>query len=256
MSDLLTDIVGTFGIVDHPCLADLLYYQFPVDNRYLLMAREYFPVGSLKAVFERTQSHEMVEFWTPENQVRVLCGIASALAKLHSENLFHGNLTPENILLDDSYRPRIAGFMDFSLEQKRLIVAHEVQSPRYAAPEVYEFDKQGFDLHNQGCVAEIQRMDAYAFGMIAYEILTGKSVFASELSPVEVRCNAGSRDRPSIPHHINRQFAAIIERCWDSQKPKRPTLSQIWNVLDSLDFAPIAGLDPKAMRTRVIAMCQ
>jgi serine/threonine protein kinase len=254
--DKFNDTIAAFGAIDHPCLVDLIYYQLPGVNESLQLANEYFPGGSLQAVLDRVRAQEVLEFWTPATQVLAVCGIASALNYLHAQNLFHGNLKLESIFLDSACRPRITGTLGFALERGWVIVAHEVQSPSCVAPELYEFDDESFDLHDPGCVTRVQTADVYAFGLVAFELLTGRSVFARDMSAAELRRRTASRDRPSIPSSINRDFARIIERCWDADGSRRPAMAEIWNVLSALDFAVLAGIDPVTMKERVMALCQ
>jgi serine/threonine protein kinase len=255
-TDLLRDTIAAFGPIDHACVADLLYYQLPRPSEFLMMANEYFPGGSVKAILDRVRAQEIVEFWTPEIQVLAVCGIASALNDMHGHNLCHGNLKLESIFLDAAYCPRITGHLGFALERRWVIVSHEVQAPACVAPELYEFDDEAFDLHDLGCVGRVQNADVYAFGLVAYEILTGKPVFSTELSAADLRRQTASRDRPPIPANINRDFARIIERSWDADRTKRPSIGDIWNSLNTVDFALLAGIDPVAVKERVLALCQ
>jgi hypothetical protein len=143
--------------------------------------------------------------------------------------------------------------MEFALEQTRLISASEPPTPWYATPEIHEFEGVD-DIHDPGFALRVQQGDSYTFGVIAYEILTGRPVFATGFSATEVKRRSATRERPGIPPNINKRFAGIIERCWDCDRTKRPTLPEIWNVLDTLDFALVVGIDPVVMRNRVLAL--
>jgi serine/threonine protein kinase len=101
-----------------------------------------------------------------ERACAILRDLASALVHVHTTGLVHRDLRPANVVVSDR-DSRLVGF-DFALTQQQL--ESMSQAPfgdlAYLAPEVLR------DPTHHGAKA-----DVYAFGCVAFELLTGKPAF-------------------------------------------------------------------------------
>lgn len=93
-------------------------------------------------------------------------GTACGLSHLHNNlNMVHGNLTSNNILLDENLNPKIADIGLFRLmtpaANSNAIAAAAALG--YRAPELHNMKKAS------------TKTDVYSFGVIMLELLTGKS---------------------------------------------------------------------------------
>ncbi|KAM3336163.1 hypothetical protein ACQJBY_030251 [Aegilops geniculata] len=75
------------------------------DVREQLLCFEYLPKGSLDKYITDT-SHKLQ--WT--DCFQIITGIFQGLNYLHQKRIVHLDLKPRNILLDDNFVPKIAGF--------------------------------------------------------------------------------------------------------------------------------------------------
>ena len=93
-----------------------------------------------------------------------------ALHYIHAEGIVHQDLKPDNLLIqqsENSWRPRLK-MIDFGLAQNLDLVFKPKDfsgTPPYAAPEIILGKKPDF------------RSDLYSFGVLSYQILTGKIPF-------------------------------------------------------------------------------
>ena len=113
--------------------------------------------------------------FTPRAAYTVLSVLCDALDAAHREGIVHRDLKPENIVLPTGGVPACK-ILDFGLarvtqlDAERLTRAGTILgTPRYMAPELIESLKDT-DL----------RADVFAVGVIAYEMLTGKSIYEAE----------------------------------------------------------------------------
>lgn len=93
-------------------------------------------------------------------------GVSRGLSYLHGNmNMIHGNLTSNDVLLDDNLNPKIADFSLFRLmtpaANSNAIAAAAALG--YRAPELHNMKKAS------------TKTDMYSFGVIMLELLTGKS---------------------------------------------------------------------------------
>lgn len=100
--------------------------------------------------------------------------------------------------------------------------------------------------------------DIYAFGLILYQLLTGKAPFEGELSSLDAVKDAVRQGRrPSWeeldkrlqqqPHQLQVKdvaavaevmgdLRAVVEECWQGAPEKRPTASMVLSLLEGLQL--------------------
>jgi serine/threonine protein kinase len=90
-------------VIDHPCLAKVLYYQAPMLDVGPIIATDDFRNASLYSLLQDVRSEKPIAFWTVTNRAVVIRGIVCRLKSLHSRHLFHGGLKPSDIPFDSKY---------------------------------------------------------------------------------------------------------------------------------------------------------
>ncbi|HEY2944988.1 MAG TPA: protein kinase, partial [Vicinamibacteria bacterium] len=126
---------------------------------------------------------------THERIITILRGVADALDYAHGKGVVHRDVKPQNILLDEAERVYLADFGiakmvegSGALTQTGMITG----TPQYMAPE--QATGQPVD----------QRVDIYALGVVAYEMLTGRVPFAAD-TPVAVLMKHVTEPMPIPP---------------------------------------------------------
>jgi eukaryotic-like serine/threonine-protein kinase len=104
-----------------------------------------------------------------ERAVKIVLGIADALAYIHSRGVVHRDLKPENIMVDPEDRVKLIDFGIAGQEGARRLtfakLSQVMGTPEYISPEQVK-GKRGDG-----------RSDIYALGVMLYEMLTGKPPF-------------------------------------------------------------------------------
>jgi serine/threonine-protein kinase len=173
--------------------------------------------------------------------IRVLRDVASAMSHAHEHGVAHRDLKPDNVLLSSGY----AVVTDFGVakavssargEDDPELTSHgmTVGTPAYMAPEQATADP-----------AADHRVDIYALGIMAYEMLAGRRPFvaksAQELLVAHItRAPAPITDhRPDLPAAL----ATLIMRCLSKSAADRPSAAEAVELLDAVASATggIAG---------------
>jgi len=157
-----------------------------------------------------------------EESLAILRDVASALAYAHRQGIVHRDIKPENILLSEG----TAVVTDFGIakavQAARKEAAHDVTqpgdnvgTPMYMAPEQAASDP-----------ATDQRADIYAWGVVAYELITGKHPFAEHLTSPQNLLAAQMSDTPrpvtDTRSKVPRPIADLIMRCLSKNAAMRP----------------------------------
>jgi eukaryotic-like serine/threonine-protein kinase len=165
--------------------------------------------------------------------VRILADVADALAYAHGRSIVHRDIKPDNVLLSGKHS-LVADFgVAKAVSQAKggsqtglTSVGVSLGTPAYMAPEQAAGDPN-ID----------HRADIYAFGAMAYEMLTGRPPFTS-LSPHQMLA-AHIADavepitdrRPSLPPAL----ADLVMRCLEKNPSDRPqTAAEVQQVLEAL----------------------
>lgn len=119
--------------------------------------------------------------------------LAEALDFVHKAGIIHGDLTVANVFLDGELHVKLADFAGSSIDSLPLLVAITLSS-----------EYRGNLLSPQG--------DLFAFGSLAYELLTGTRPYAT-LSEAQVRARYEQRDFPDVTSLGS--TGRVIRSCWE-----------------------------------------
>jgi serine/threonine-protein kinase len=185
----------------------------------------------------------------PVNEaMRILREVASALAFAHDAGVVHRDIKPDNVLISGG----AAMVTDFGVAKavSSSTTAATITSigvalgtPAYMAPEQATADP-----------LMDHRADIYAWGVLAYELLTGSTPFAGRLPQAMLAAHVQEE-----PEHIAKRRAnlpaplcALVMRCLSKRAADRP--QHALELVRSLDemVTPSAGLAPAEVRPRVM----
>jgi serine/threonine protein kinase len=108
----------------------------------------------------------------PGRAVEILEHVLKGLQTMHSNGIVHQDIKPSNILIDPNGQPKIAdlGLATSAGDEGPTLDWGSVQ---YLAPEVFG-----------GNAVQDARLDIYALGMVAYELLLGEARFRAQCAPI------------------------------------------------------------------------
>ena len=130
--------------------------------------------------------------------VKIIMGVVAALEYAHGQNVWHLDLTPNNILLKSDYTAKVSdwGLAKIKIEESPSLVGF---TPQYAAPEQLSSE-----------LGEISdRTDIYQLGLVIYELTEGRKPFKAE--NVHQLYQKILSEKPEISP--KNKYKHIIEKC-------------------------------------------
>ncbi|GMT15785.1 hypothetical protein PFISCL1PPCAC_7082, partial [Pristionchus fissidentatus] len=208
------EVLALFKLRHHPNVVGFIGRGTIGVDRYLIV--EYCPRSLFGEIEEARGSGTLLH---PTDFVRWATGICDGMRFVHENHGHHGDLKPQNILIDVRGRALIA---DFGLSTTTISSAAKMNSnrgtARYMAPEQH----RGAKLDGEA----MKSCDVWSFGIILWEMITCQMPFATiDDIAIPYMIGAISDDSPPLPlPHGNDCESVVntIEKCW-SANHRRPS---------------------------------
>lgn len=133
--------------------------------------------------------------------LQIMPAIADALTYAHRQGVLHRDIKPSNILLDEAGQPYLTDFglaRITQLGESTMSADMMLGTPHYISPE----QAQGLDGLDS-------RTDVYSFGVILYELVTGRVPFAGETTYAIVHKHIYAA--PPLPSQLNPEIPSEVE---------------------------------------------
>ncbi|WP_180357871.1 Stk1 family PASTA domain-containing Ser/Thr kinase [Streptomyces sp. NP160] len=215
--------------LSHPGVVSV--YDQGASDSTVYLAMEYIPGRTLRDLVAASAP------LTLGDALDLIEEVLDGLAAAHAAGLVHRDVKPENVLVGDDGRLRVA---DFGLARAATTATGGATSTLigtvgYLAPE----------LVLDG--ASDERADVYAAGVVLYELLTGRAPFAGG-APAQVAFRHVSQDvppvsevRPGLPPGVDELVASATDREPDRRPRDAGVMLDL--VRDLRDSLPDAVLD-------------
>lgn len=177
-----------------------------------------------------------------DEAIRLLAGLASALAAAHERGIIHRDVRPSNVFVENrSGRVVLCDFGIAAIAEsgsehitRLTAVGQRLGDLRYMSPE---------QIRGESATAQ---SDVYSFGILAYELLTGHGPYG-DVSPAEaIKAHLDRRPDPLQPQRpgLGLAIAALIEHCLAKQPNLRPSAQDLADALK----------DPRAFEAKSTAV--
>ena len=211
-------------------------YDQGADDGTLFLAMEYIPGRTLRDLL-RTDAP-----LPPTRALALVDPVLAALGAAHQNGLIHRDVKPENVLLADDGRVKVA---DFGLARA---VSAETQHTATGGVLIGTVSYLSPELVVDGTADA--RSDVYAVGVVLYELLTGRKPHEGD-SPIQIAYKhvhedvpPPSRLVPGIPPYVD----ALVARATARDRDHRPAdarvlLHQVRRVRAALDHGVVDDPD-------------
>ncbi len=193
---------------------------------------------SMFIMFEYIQNKDLWEYFFKDRQRRLsprqiakyIWQLCDALRLLHHNDIIHADVKLENILVDDDDDIRLCDFGLAQIDNNKYKSDYRrgvCGTVGYIAPEVYEDE----------IVGVTPAIDAWAVGIVLYELLYRKSPFIDPNKLSDYKTSTGSLDKdslkavmckfPSLPRNIDEDLLDLFRRVFKLDPDHRATISEI-----------------------------
>jgi len=151
--------------------------------------------------------------------------IAKAMAFLHNHKppIVHRDLKSLNILLDEKGEHAKVGDVGLAVGNNKGELKGAVGTYSWMPPEMMKGQTY------------TEKADVYSYGLVLYEMCTGKLPFAG-MPPQQISLRvAVYNERPPLPSSLNAKWRDLITACWGADDVKRPSFIAILDMLASLE---------------------
>ncbi len=193
--------------LSHPNIVKL-YNIGKCDNGIPYYTMEYLPFPSLEELLTEVKGRKLPE----KKATYVLLGLAEAMNHYQAMGLLHRDIKPANIIVTDE--PRVV-LVDFGLAYspdlaKMTKTGCIMGTPSYMAPELVTGESATFAA------------DVYAFGVVAYELLSGKLPFSASDFPTLFQKIMKGQYVPIHKHKtsLSRRWNNILKNCLAVKKER------------------------------------
>ena len=192
----------------------ITYYEHGKIDGSLFLLMEYIEGENLKIL--QTCADESLG----DHVGNILIDSATALEHVHDSGFMHLDFKPENVMVSRNGNVRLIDFdLALPIPKGNVKLSKMPGTPSYMAPE--QLKKLGID----------HRVDIFAFGVTAYELLTGAKPFPGE-TPEEVLRQQLDMHFLRPPRELNPQIPPALERtilkCLERDPNKRhPIMSTL-----------------------------
>src|SRR5690349_18381364 len=208
--------------LQHPCIVPVLTTGLMDDVPYYSM-----PFVTGESLRTKVATGHLLPL---SRAVRVLRDVASAIAHAHEHGVAHRDLKPDNVLLSSGY----AVVTDFGIAKAVSSARGEsdpeltsrgmtVGTPAYMAPEQATADP-----------AADHRVDVYALGVMAYELLTGQRPFVARTAQELLVAHITKQPTPITDRRLDLPpaLSELVMRCLAKSPDDRPSASEVVDALD------------------------
>jgi len=186
------------------------------DDGLLFLVMEYVPGRTLRDVIRDLAP------LAPQRALALLDPVLQALAAAHSSGLVHRDVKPENVLIGDDGRVKVADFglaRAFDSETQHTTTGSIlIGTVSYLAPEL---------IVNQRADP---RSDVYSAGVVLFELLTGQKPHQGE-GPIQIAFKHVNEDVPAPSRALGRELPAYVDalvaRATARDRERRPADAKV-----------------------------
>ncbi|XP_044476973.1 serine/threonine-protein kinase MARK2-like [Mangifera indica] len=241
IDESLNSEIANLLSISHPNIVQYLCGFYDEEKKEIVLVMELLSKDLCLYMRETFGSKRRSSFSLPI-VVDLMLQIARGMEFLHSQRIYHGELNPSKIFLkpristEGYFHVKVSGFGLPSVKSYAsqrsvpppLSNQHVADPCIWFAPEVLAEQEEGGTL----IYKYSEKADVYSFGMLCFELLTGKVPFEDgHLQGDKMVRNIRAGERPLFPSGYPKYIVNLTKKCWHPTPSQRPSFSSICRIL-------------------------
>ncbi|XP_051132032.1 uncharacterized protein LOC127252067 [Andrographis paniculata] len=192
------------------------------ENHGLCIVTKLMDGGSVQELILKSKKLSMKEV------LRIVTDVAAGVKFMNDHGIAYRDLNTQRILLEKRGNACLGDMGIVSTcNNGSEATEYETDGYRWLAPEIISGDPEN--------VTETWMSNAYSFGMIIWEMVTGEIAY-SAYSPVQAAVGiAACGLRPEIPENCPQILRSLMAKCWNNTPSKRPQFAEIVSTLSRVN---------------------
>jgi serine/threonine protein kinase len=171
------------------------YYDYFNENNYFNIVMEYCQGLDLKKYINKFKEEDKR---IDRNSIyKYIIDICKGLKEIHSKNIIHKNIKPENLILTENNKIKIC---DFGIDKQ---LNYHTKTPEdninYIAPEILNENNENEIIYNN-------KVDIWSLGCVIYELCTLRSCFSDNISISDLKNNTPNGDYILLDEELNNDY--------------------------------------------------
>ncbi|KAG8950401.1 hypothetical protein FRC03_012863 [Tulasnella sp. 419] len=218
--------INIWGRLNHPNVAPLLGLTIPVHE----------PPSLISPWFENGNVATYLESRPQADQIRIFCDLSRGLAYLHSQDIVHGDIKPENALVDGYGR---AHWCDFGLShflEGAAGCTGQTSSSTFRSGTTRFFSPEQV-INENPPKRKTTMMDIWSFGCLIAQVMSGRQLYEDRKTDCHVAVAIFQGNLPintSTQVALNPQLESlwtIVDTCWHKDPGARLTASAVLDLI-------------------------
>jgi len=170
-------------------------------------------------------------------KIIIIINLAEAIEIIHEMKLIHGNVRPENIIINLDFTVK---FLEIKRENRDHSNSQDKLKfePNYSAPENFSLEKESkeenYDYHKTNHISD--KVDVWSFGCIVYEIVSGFKPWSEITDNDEVIECLKSGKSFNMNKDILLIFIDLIQKCTTNDPKTRVSIKESKTILLNILF--------------------
>ena len=201
----------------------IAYYGHVVSPDHLVIVTEYAEKGSLFDYLHRT-SH-----LPPKLKLKWAIQAARGIKYLQDKNIVHRDVKSGNFLITSQDNLKICDF-GIAKDLSSTTASSRKGTIRWLAPEAFSFTSSSMLS---------QKADIFSFGIVLWELETCELPYKGAREERVMWLVGVEGSRPEIPPNCSPVLKDLMQRCWNTDRNRRPDMEVILQQLESCKFFQI-----------------